>query len=134
MEKLVSTADTSAIVPTVTAKGSTVKLAVFEHPSTLTCTVAVPFAIGVRTPVLLLIDAMVLFPLVISQFVVPAAPEAVSVTGEPIQEESVPAITGLGLTVTAVIPTQPLLSVKVRLAVPKATGVIFTGLLLPELG
>ena len=90
-------------------------------------------AIGVRTPELELILANWL-PLIIDQDLVPVGPVAVNVTGEPIHEERVPAITGLGLTAIAVTPTQPLLSVKVRLAVPKATGVIFTGLLLPELG
>lgn len=118
---------TSATVPTVIAKGSTVKLDVLEHPSTITCTVAVPFAMGVRTPVLGLIEAK-LEPLFIAHVVVPVAPVAVKVTGEPIQDERVPAITGVGLTVMAVTPTQPLLSVKVRLAVPKAIGLIFTEL------
>lgn len=122
---------TSATVPTVIAKGSTVKLDVLEHPSTVTCTVAVPFAMGVRTPVVGLIEA--LEPLVIAHVVVPVAPVAVKVTGEPIQDERVPAITGVGLTVMAVTPTQPLLSVKVRLAVPKAIGLIFTELALDGL-
>ena len=134
MEKLVSTADTSAIVPTVIAKGSTVKLAVLEHPSTVTCTVAVPFAMGVRTPVLELIEAKLVVPLIIDHDGAPVPPEDVSVTGEPIQDERVPAITGVGLTVMAVTTTQPLLSVRVRFAVPTATGVIFTGLVLAPLG
>ena len=51
IEKLVSAVVTSATVPTVISTGSTIKLSVLEHPLTVTRTVDVPFAFGVRTPV-----------------------------------------------------------------------------------
>jgi hypothetical protein len=133
IEKLVSAVVTSAIVPTVIATGSTMKLSVLEHPFTVTCTVAVPLAKGVRTPVLWLMDA-VLFPLLINQLVVPDAPVAVNATGiPPAHEERLPVIVGFGFTVTAVTPTQPLLSVKVRFAVPNDTGVNFICFVFPDI-